>query len=112
MSHFAQLDENSIVKRVLVCDNNMPNEGHDWLVETFGGTWVQTSYNKKFRKHFAGVGYTYDKARDAFIPPKPYNSWIFNEENLAWDAPIPYPDVEEGERYYWDEDQTSWTLIQ
>jgi hypothetical protein len=78
LSHFAELDENNVVVRVLVGDNNMPNEGYDWFVENLGGTWVQTSYSGSIRKNFAGIGYTYDADRDAFIPPKPYESWTLN----------------------------------
>jgi len=70
MAHFAELDENNIVTRVLVTDNDFPNEGYDWLVENLGGRWVQTSYNATIRKNFAGIGFSYDETRDAFIPPK------------------------------------------
>ena len=71
MSHFAELDSDNKVIRILVGDNSMPNEGYDWFVENLGGTWVQTSYNNNIRKNFAGIGYTYDSTRDAFIPIKP-----------------------------------------
>ncbi len=80
MAHFARINDANIVTEVLVTNNNFPNEGYDWLVETFGGRWVQTSYNARIRKNFAGIGYYYDEARDAFIPPKPYESWKLNEE--------------------------------
>lgn len=109
MSHFAELDENNVVLRVLVGDNNMPNEGYDWFVENLGGTWVQTSYNGNIRKNFAGIGYTYDEDRDAFIPPKPFESWTLNEDTCLWEAPVAYP--EDGKMYIWDEDTTSWTEI-
>jgi hypothetical protein len=69
MSHFAELDENNVVIRVLVGDNNMPNEGYDWFVENLGGRWVQTSYNSNFRGRFAGIGFTYDETNDVFINP-------------------------------------------
>ena len=106
MSHFAELDENNIVLRVLVGDNNMPNEGYDWFVENLGGRWVQTSYNRSFRKNFASIGFTYDEERDAFIPPKPFESWILNEYSCLWDAPVPYP--RDGKIYRWDEPSLSW----
>ena len=109
MSHFAELDENNVVVRVLVGDNNMPNEGYDWFVENLGGTWVQTSYNATIRKNYAGIGFTYDEDRDAFIPPKPYESWTLNEETCRWQAPTPYP--QDGRLYQWDEDTTSWIEI-
>lgn len=76
MSHFAELDESNIVIRVLVGDNNMPNEGYDWLVENLGGRWVQTSYNDNFRGRFAGIGFIYDETNDIFINP----AEIKNEE--------------------------------
>lgn len=70
MAHFAELDENSVVIRVVVTDNDYPNEGYDWLIETLGGTWVQTSYNAKIRGKFAGIGDTYDAILDEFIAPE------------------------------------------
>ena len=106
MSHFAELDENNVVLRVLVGDNNMPNEGYDWFVENLGGRWVQTSYNANIRKNFAGIGFTYDEARDAFIPPKPFDSWILDEETCRWTAPVPYP--EDDLMYSWNEEQGDW----
>lgn len=106
MSHFAELDENNVVIRVLVGDNNLPNEGYDWFVERLGGRWVQTSYNANFRKNFASVGYSYDEVRDAFIPPKPYESWVLNEETCLWEAPVPRP--EDDKIYYWNEDSLTW----
>jgi hypothetical protein len=106
MAHFAELDENNIVTQVLVTDNDYPNEGYDWLVETFGGTWVQTSYNATIRKNFAGIGFSYDETRDAFIAPKPYESWLLNEETCKWEAPKPYPT--DGKLYNWDEESQEW----
>ena len=107
MSHFAELDENNVVIRVLVGNNDFPNEGYDWFVENLGGRWVQTSYNATFRKNYAGSGYTYSEQLDAFIPPKPYNSWILNEDTCQWEPPTPMP---EG-NYTWDEDSVSWQLL-
>lgn len=109
MAHFAEIDENNIVLRVVVTDNNFPNEGHDWLIENLGGTWIQTSFNSTIRKNFAGIGYTYDSDRDAFIAPQPYESWTLNEETCAWEAPVPYPS--DGRTYFWQESVVDWTPI-
>ena len=109
MSHFAEIDENNIVLRVLVGDNNAPNEGLDWFLENLGGRWIQTSYNANFRKNFAGVGFTYDEQLDAFIPPKPFESWILNEDTCQWEAPVPMPS--EG-LWTWDESVLNWVEVQ
>jgi hypothetical protein len=109
MSHFAELDENNVVLRVLVGDNNLPNEGYDWFVENLGGTWVQTSYNATVRKNFAGIGFYYDEELDAFIPPKPYESWTLNEVTCRWQSPVPYP--QDGRIYQWDEDTLAWVEV-
>jgi hypothetical protein len=106
MAHFAEIDENNIVIRVLVTDNSLSNEGYDWLVQTFGGTWVQTSYNANFRKTFAGVGFSYDADLDAFITPKPFESWVLNNETCKWESPITKPT--DDEIYIWDEPTSSW----
>ena len=125
MAHWAEIDENNIVLQVIVADNNDPegDEGYKWLINNLGGTWVKTSYNAVagkyrnpetneiidqpgFRKNFAGIGFTYDSDRDAFIPPKPYNSWIINEDTCLWKAPIPYPNNEG--IYTWNESTLSW----
>ena len=106
MSHFAELDENNIVIRVIVGDNNKPNEGLDWILENLAGRWVQTSYNANFRKKYAGPGDTYNEELDAFIPPRPYPSWVLDNETAKWKAPIDYPG--DGKVYVWDEDSQSW----
>jgi hypothetical protein len=118
MAHWAELNENNIVTRVLVGDNNDPSndEGYQWLINNLGGTWKKTSYNTiagqhtnggtPFRKNYAGVGYSYDEALDAFIPPKPFNSWILNEETCQWDSPVRLPDEEN--LYFWDEAELKW----
>jgi hypothetical protein len=106
MAHFAEIDENRIVLRVLVTNNDFPNEGYNWLIENLGGTWIKTSYNANIRKNFAGIGYTYDEGRDAFIPPKPYQSWLLNEDTCQWEAPTAYPT--DGKLYTWDEDSQEW----
>ena len=111
MSHWAELDENNLVIRVLVGDNNDPagDEGYQWLVDNLGGTWVQTSYNANFRKNYAASGFTYDPELDAFIPPKPYPSWQLNKENCKWESPTPYPT--DGLDYEWNEAQKAWELV-
>lgn len=100
MAHFAEIDKNNVVLRVLVTDNNDPNgdEGYQWLLDNFGGRWIKTSYNTyggihklggtPVRKNYAGIGYTYDETRDAFILPKPYPDWILNEETCLWEPPF------------------------
>jgi hypothetical protein len=110
MAHFAELDENNTVIRVLVTDNNDPNgdEGYQWLIDNLGGTWVQTSYNRNFRKNFAAIGYSFDFDRDAFIAPKPYPSWVLDDETCQWEAPTPYPT--DGFTYFWNEGELAWEL--
>lgn len=113
MAHFAKV-ENGIVTQVIVIDQETLNTG------LWGdpASWVQTSFNTKggqhpegrpLRKNYAGVGYSYDAQRDAFIPPKPYNSWVLNEETCLWDSPVPMPT--DGSLYSWDEATTSWVQI-
>jgi hypothetical protein len=92
MSHWAEIDENKTVLRVLVGDNNDPagDEGYQWLINNLGGTWVKTSYNGNIRKTYAGIGYTYDSERDAFIAPKPEchpDAVTFDEETCRWSCP-------------------------
>jgi hypothetical protein len=85
MSNWAEIDKNNIVLRVTVGDNNEPDESYQWLVDNLGGTWIKTSYNGNIRKNFAGIGYTYDEERDAFIPPKPEEGdWELDEETCLW----------------------------
>jgi hypothetical protein len=105
MAHFAEIDNDNRVVRVLVTDNNDPagDEGYSWLVNTFGGRWIQTSYNGNIRKQFAGVGYTYNEEADVFVMPQPFESWEL-DENFDWQAPIAKP---EGD-YYWDEATLEW----
>ena len=91
MSHWAEIDSNNIVLRVLVGDNNDPagDEGYQWLIDNLGGTWIKTSYNGNIRKNFAGVGYTYDPNKDVFIAPKPDGiGWTLNEETYRWENEI------------------------
>jgi hypothetical protein len=112
MAHWAEVDEDNIVTRVIVGDNNDPNgdEGYQWIINNLGGRWIKTSYNGNIRKNYAGVGYSYNEDLDAFIPPKPYESWTLNEDTALWDAPVDYPN--DGELYMWNEETTSWQLLE
>jgi hypothetical protein len=124
MAHFAKVN-NGIVEQVIVAEP----EFFDTFVDSSPGQWIQTSYNtrggvhynpetgepsadqtKALRKNYAGLGYSYDATRDAFIPPKPYASWTLNEETCLWDAPVAYPT--DGKRYSWDEATTNWVEIE
>ena len=109
MSHWAEIDNNNIVLRVTVGDNNLPDEGYQWLIDNLGGTWIKTSYNGNIRKNYAGIGYTYDAARDAFIAPKFFNSWVLDEATCQWQAPTPMPT--DDKRYTWNEETLSWDEI-
>jgi len=102
MSHFAKINNSNIVTQVIVAEQDFINSGA--VGDSF--LWVQTSYNKNFRKNYAGIGYTYDEVRDAFIPPQPYNSWTLNEDTCQWQAPVAIPD--DGKDYKWDEATTNW----
>jgi hypothetical protein len=108
MSHFAKI-ENNIVTQVIVAEEDFIHSGIA-LIAGNESSWVQTSYNNNFRKNYAGVGYTYDRVRDAFIPPKPYPSWILNEDTCLWDAPVAMPELTEGNLITWDENTTSWII--
>jgi len=119
MSHWAELDENNIVIRVTVGNNNDPagDEGYSWIMENLGGRWIKTSYNGNIRKNFAGVGYKYDEALDAFILPQPYPSWTLNNE-YTWIPPVPVPSdavhinldnsITGTKFYIWNEDIVNW----
>jgi hypothetical protein len=121
MAHFAQIDENNIVTQVLVVGNDQEHRGQEFLANDLGlgGTWIKTSYNTHggvhseggtpLRKNYAGIGYTYDAGRDAFIPPKPFNSWVLDEDTCLWNAPTPMPT--EGGPYMWVEDDLNWQVI-
>ena len=111
MAHYAKV-ENTLVTQVIVAEP----EFFETFVDSSPGEWIQTSYNTSggvhsdggtpLRKNYAGVGFTYDSRRDAFIAPQPYPSWILNEDTCQWDSPVPYPT--DGLMYEWDEDTTSW----
>ena len=117
MAHFAQL-ENNIVTKVIVVDNkDTSNEegveieqiGIDFCANLLGGTWKQTSYNGNIRKNYAGVGYTYDEGLDAFIAPKPYASWVLDEDKAQWKAPVDMPT--DGKGYSWNEENKTWYAL-
>jgi hypothetical protein len=124
MAHFAKVVSGTVTQ-VIVAEP----EFFETFVDTSPGEWIQTSYNtrggvhyqansndpsddqsKALRKNYAGIGYTYDAQKDAFIPPKPFNSWVLDETSCLWEAPTPYPD--DGERYTWNETTTSWDQIE
>ncbi len=111
MAHFAEINQDNIVVQVLVVPDSEEHRGQQYLADDLllGGTWIQTSYNGRIKKNYAGPGYTYDSTRDAFISPKPYISWVLNESTCRWEAPVPKP--EDGKNYYWDETTLSWKLL-
>ena len=107
MAHFAQLNENNQVLQVIVVSDEHEATGEQWCHEFAGGHWKQTSRSGRIRKNYAGVGFTYDESRDAFIAPKPYASWTLNEETCQWQAPNPKPD---SGNYVWVESEQQWAL--
>ena len=127
MAHFAKLGVGNIIEQVIVVSNDIATTeqaGVDFINKLYNtrDVWKQTSYNSTIRKNFAGIGFTYDQTRDAFIPPKPYNSWVLVEETCRWKAPVDYPETytqnltdEQGnpakDRYYWNENKVNWELI-
>lgn len=119
MAYFANIDDSGTVLTVISISNSVIGEpektfpetehiGASFILNVLGlfGTWKQTSYNNSFRKNYAGVGYSYNAGLDAFVPPKPYPSWILDESTCLWNPPVPYPD--DGNKYEWDEETTSW----
>jgi len=121
MAHFAEIDAEGTVLRVLVVADDQEGRGQEFLANDLGlgGTWKKTSYNTAggvhsnggtpFRKNYAGIGFKYDEGRDAFIPPKPFASWSLNEDTCLWEAPVEYPG--DGGMYTWNEDTTSWDEV-
>jgi len=119
MAHFAKIGLNNKVINVVSVHNNELLDANGVEQEVLGcqflegitgwAVWKQTSYNANFRKHFAGIGYTYDEGRDAFIAPKPFNSWVLNEETCNWEAPVAKPDDEN--KYIWSEENQQWEVI-
>lgn len=113
MSHFAKVVDGKVVQVIVAEPEFFQN-----FVDSSPGEWIQTSYNthggqhpegRPLRKNYAGIGYTYDRQRDAFIPPQPFPSWTLNEETCLWDCPVPYPI--DGKWYEWDETTTSWIEV-
>ena len=100
----------AVNNEVLKDENGVEQEsiGQEFCRNLLGGIWIQTSYNSNFRKNYAGIGYTYDAERDAFIPLKPFNSWLLNEETCQWEPPTPMPN--DGQHYVWNEETISWIL--
>lgn len=124
MAHFAKVQD-GIVTQVIVAEP----EFFETFVDTSPGEWIQTSYNTRggvhyqpdsnepsadqseaLRKNYAGIGFTYDRTRDAFIPPKPFSSWVLDEDTCLWNAPVAYPT--DGQAYQWDEDTTNWVVAE
>jgi hypothetical protein len=120
MAHFAKLGTGNIVEQVISINNSVITDangveqeqlGNDFINKLYNtrDVWKQTSYNNNIRKNFAGIGYHYDQTRDAFIPPKPYSSWLLNEESCQWESPIPYP--QDGNKYTWNETIKNWEVV-
>jgi hypothetical protein len=121
MAHFAEIDESNTVVRVLVVPDAQEGRGQEYLADDLGlgGTWKKTSYNTQggvhalggtpYRKNYAGIGYTFDAARDAFIAPKPYASWVLDEATCNWEAPVAMPT--DDKMYRWDEETTNWIEV-
>lgn len=120
MAYFAEIDGNNVVKRVIVADQSFIDSG----AVGEPSNWVETDPGGAFRKHYAGIGFTYDKTMDAFVPPKPYPSWSLNEQTASWEAPLPIPTEQPAGRgdsggsmaeswtYIWDEDIGDWKYIE
>jgi hypothetical protein len=111
MAHYAFIDDNNIVTQVIVGRNEdeVVDGISDWetyYADVYGQRCVRTSYNANIRKNYAGIGFTYDEGRDAFVPPKPFESWVLNEDTCRWEAPVPMP---EG-NCYWDEATRQWVV--
>jgi hypothetical protein len=117
MAHFAKLGTGNIVEKVISVSNDIATTeqtGSDFINKLYNtrDVWKQTSYNRNFRKNYAGIGYIYDQTRDAFIPPKPFNSWILNETTCLWNAPVAIPatELEENQYYSWNESIINWEI--
>jgi len=115
MAHFAKLGKGNIVLTVEVVSNDIATSeqtGVEFLQNLYGdrAVWKQTSYNANIRKNYAGIGFKYDQTRDAFIPPKPFNSWTLNEDTCKWEAPVAKPD--DGNLYNWNETNQTWDLVE
>jgi hypothetical protein len=121
MAYFAKLGTGNIVENVISINNAVITDangveqeqlGNDFINKLYNtrDVWKQTSYNRNFRKNYAGIGYQYDQQRDAFIPPKPFNSWILNEDTCRWEAPVAYP--QDDNRYTWNESTLTWDIVE
>jgi hypothetical protein len=118
MAHFAQIEDSLVIQVIVVNNEDILDEqgneseavGIQFCTDLLGGTWLQTSYNNNLRKNYAGINYTYDSTRDAFIAPQPFPSWTLNEDTYKWDAPLPDPSAED-EIYEWNESSGSWVEI-
>lgn len=110
MAHFAQVDENNIVTQVLVVPDEQEHRGQEFLADDLGlgGRWIQTSYNNRIRKQYAGIGYSFDEAADVFVAPQPFPSWTL-DANHDWQPPVSRP--EDGVMYFWNEDKLDWEAI-
>ena len=119
ISHWAEINDKNIVTRVLVGDNNDPDEGYQWLIDNLGGKWIKTSYNTiagqhtlggtPLRGNYAGIGFIYDEELDAFYAPKPFASWTLDTTKFIWKAPKAYPT--DGKFYTWDEADQNWIEV-
>jgi len=121
MAYFAKLGKGNIIENVISINNSVITDSNGIEQEQLGvdfinklyntrDVWKQTSYNKTFRKNYAGIGYQYDQTRDSFIPPKPFNSWILNEDTCLWNAPVAYP--QDDNRYIWNESTLTWDIVE
>ena len=121
MAYFAKLGTGNIIETIISINNSVITDSNGIEQEQLGvdfinklyntrDVWKQTSYNNNIRKNFAGIGFHYDQTRDAFIPPKPFNSWILNEDTCLWNAPVAYP--QDDNKYKWNEQTLSWDLVQ
>lgn len=116
MAHWAEIDADNKVLRVVVTDNTLPDEGYQWLIDNLGGRWIKTSYNTYRREHltggtplrafYAGIGFTYNQEHDEFVPPSPFKSWIYDWNAMEWNAPIPMPNSVG--LWEWDEEGQQW----
>jgi hypothetical protein len=125
MAHFAKLGTGNIIENVISINNSVITDSNGVEQEKLGvdfinklyntrDVWKQTSYNRTFRKNYAGIGYQYDQQKDAFIPPKPFNSWLLNEDTCRWEAPVAMPttELEDNQYYSWNEQTLSWNIVE
>jgi hypothetical protein len=119
MAHFAEINSEGIVQRVIVVDNKdtLDENGQEseavgaaFCNNLLGGIWKQTSYNATIRKNYAGTGYFYDEELDSFIPPQPFSKWVLNEDTSQWEAPVPMPEGDEEDHYVWNDNKGEWEV--